>query len=161
MVGGHIDCWHQVNHFPLRVRVAGHLVADHNVRFVAGSANVLLGPCCDMLLGRDAPLASCSIQFPDPWFKRRHAKRRVVQPELVAEIGRRLQPGGLVFLQSDVEKLAAEMRGCFLSSGLFMTTSAADLAARPFEGVQTERERQCARRGLPVARVLLRRTDGE
>lgn len=129
-----------------------------NLRFVAGSANVLLGPCCDAL-GMDAPLASCSIQFPDPWFKRRYAKRRVVQPELVAEIGRRLQPRGLVFLQSDIAELAAEMRGCFLGSGLFDVASATDLAARPFGGVQTERERQCARRELPVFRALLRRTD--
>lgn len=53
-------------------------------------------------------LALVSIQFPDPHFKKRHHKRRIVQPELVEAICRRLRPGGRVFMQSDVE----EVRWC-------------------------------------------------
>ncbi|WP_088891809.1 hypothetical protein [Leptolyngbya ohadii] len=41
-------------------------------------------------------LVEVSIQFPDPWFKKRHQKRRVVQPELVAELAEFLPVGGLV-----------------------------------------------------------------
>jgi tRNA (guanine-N7-)-methyltransferase len=58
-------------------------------------------------------LAAASIQFPDPWFKRRHQKRRVVQPELVQGLATCLQPGGWVLLQSDIEAVALEMRRRF------------------------------------------------
>lgn len=149
------------------------LSGSGNLRFVAGSANVLLGACCEGLGGE---LGSCSVQFPDPWPKRRHAKRRVVQPDLAAEIGRRLRPGGFVFLQSDVQELLLEMRRTFLESGHFegegeggggkgaereLEQEHAWLgeSARPFDGVQTERERQCARRGLPVWRATLLRAE--
>ena len=44
----------------------------------------------------------CNLQFPDPHFKKKHKKRRVVQPQLIEAIDRRLAPDGLVFLQSDV-----------------------------------------------------------
>ncbi|MEN9214629.1 MAG: tRNA (guanosine(46)-N7)-methyltransferase TrmB, partial [Gloeomargarita sp. DG_1_6_bins_138] len=49
-----------------------------------------------------AVLQRVTIQFPDPWFKRKQQKRRVVQPDLVQVIADYLQPGGEVFLQSDV-----------------------------------------------------------
>jgi len=143
-------------------RLSG-LAESENLRFLAGSANTVFGPCCDSLRG--SSLRSCSIQFPDPWPKRAHRKRRVVQPELVADIAARLQPSvGFVFLQSDVEELAAEMRDCFLASGHFKEAPLEQRdaqgwlldEARPF-AVRTERERQAARRRLPVWRALLTR----
>eukprot|EP00891_Asterochloris_glomerata_P008848 jgi/Astpho2/8848/fgenesh1_pg.00129_%23_34_t len=51
--------------------------------------------------------------FPDPHFKKKHKKRRVVQPQLIEAIDRRLAPGGLVFLQSDVMEVAEAMRDEF------------------------------------------------
>ena len=56
--------------------------------------------------GRCGPLRSVSIQFPDPWFKSKHHKRRVVQPELCQSIARHLTPGGWLFVQTDVLDLA-------------------------------------------------------
>ena len=49
---------------------------------------------------------ACDLQFPDPHFKKKHKKRRVVQPQLIEAIDRRLAPGGLVFLQSDVMEVS-------------------------------------------------------
>ena len=49
---------------------------------------------------------ACALQFPDPHFKKKHKKRRVVQPQLIQAIDRRLAPGGLVFLQSDVMEVS-------------------------------------------------------
>ena len=46
----------------------------------------------------------------DPWFKARHKKRRVVQPELVASIARNLPEGGWLFTQTDVLELAEDIR---------------------------------------------------
>ena len=51
-------------------------------------------------------LPDCDLQFPDPHFKKKHKKRRVVQPQLIEAIERRLAPGGLVFLQSDVMEVS-------------------------------------------------------
>lgn len=45
------------------------------------------------------PLSFVSVQFPDPNFKRRHRKRRIVQPQLAREITEALAPGGSLFLQ--------------------------------------------------------------
>ncbi|MDY7016507.1 MAG: tRNA (guanosine(46)-N7)-methyltransferase TrmB, partial [Cyanobacteriota bacterium] len=50
-----------------------------------------------------AVLQTITIQFPDPWFKKRHEKRRTVQPELADTLARYAIAGGCVFLQSDVE----------------------------------------------------------
>mmetsp|Transcript_15948 Transcript_15948/g.44534 ORF Transcript_15948/g.44534 Transcript_15948/m.44534 type:complete len:336 (-) Transcript_15948:24-1031(-) len=58
-----------------------------------------------------------TIQFPDPHFKKRHHKRRIVQPRLVDAIAKNLSPGGKVFLQSDVEEVAAAMRANFEKHG--------------------------------------------
>lgn len=87
---------------------------EANLRFLAGSANACAAAAIDAVLARGGHLHSLSIQFPDPWKKLRHRKRRVVQPPLVAEVAERLRPGGLVYLQSDVEAVAREMRAAFL-----------------------------------------------
>jgi tRNA (guanine-N7-)-methyltransferase len=55
-----------------------------------------------------------TIQFPDPWFKKKHAKRRMVNEEVVETIARHLAPGGQVFVQTDIEFLAAESRSCLI-----------------------------------------------
>jgi tRNA (guanine-N7-)-methyltransferase len=54
-----------------------------------------------------------AIQFPDPHFKKRHHKRRVVQPALVRALAEGLTPGARVFLQSDVKDVSEDMRDKF------------------------------------------------
>ncbi len=49
----------------------------------------------------DASLSEVRIYFPDPWHKKRHHKRRLVQPEFVALLCRKLRPGGLLHLATD------------------------------------------------------------
>jgi len=46
-------------------------------------------------------LAGVFILFPDPWPKKRHQDRRIVQPELLAELARLIRPGGTLLLASD------------------------------------------------------------
>lgn len=50
-----------------------------------------------------------SIQFPDPCFKRRHWKRRILQPPFVRKMAELLAVGGEIFVQTDVRPLAEEM----------------------------------------------------
>ena len=104
-------------------------------------------------------LQAVYIQFPDPWFKKRHAKRRVVQPELVVEIARYLPLGGMVFLQSDVLEIAEEMRDRFAESPAFQQESRSWLPENPLP-VATEREIATHAKGEPVYRTILYRRDG-
>ncbi len=53
------------------------------------------------------------IQCPDPQFKTRHHKRRIVQPALAAAVARRTASGGAVYLSSDVLEVAEDMRDIF------------------------------------------------
>ena len=87
----------------------------------------------------EGALQTVTIQFPDPWFKRRHQKRRVVQADLVAELAEFVVQGGTVFIQSDVEEVALEMRDRFDEHPAFHRTHADWLATNPMP-VATERE---------------------
>ncbi len=49
------------------------------------------------------------IYFPDPWHKKKHHKRRLIQPELVKLLSSRLQPGGVLHLATDWEPYAEHM----------------------------------------------------
>ncbi len=102
-----------------------------------------------------ATLTRVSIQFPDPWFKQRHSKRRVVQPELVTALGEVLSLQGQILLQSDVELVAQEMSDRFLENPRFQKTHIEPwLTLNPFP-VSTERENACLNLERPVYRVLL------
>jgi tRNA (guanine-N7-)-methyltransferase len=50
------------------------------------------------------------VFFPDPWPKRRHHKRRLIQPDFVALAARRLRPGGTLHLATDWLDYAVQMR---------------------------------------------------
>lgn len=99
-------------------------------------------------------LQRISIQFPDPWFKKRHQKRRVVQPELVMQLVNYLAEDGVIFIQSDIEAIAAEMCDRFAEHpALVWQGSEKWLAENPLP-VPTEREQSTLERGEPVYRSL-------
>ena len=50
-------------------------------------------------------IASISFNFPDPWFKKRHYKRRVIQPKLINFLSDSMQKGSLIFIKTDVIEL--------------------------------------------------------
>lgn len=91
-------------------RWANTLELQRRVRFVLANATISLE---HMLCSFPGPLSLVTIQFPDPHFKRRHHKRRVVQPQLVSAIKALVPQGGKVFLQSDVLEVAEDMRDHF------------------------------------------------
>ncbi|MBD2269025.1 tRNA (guanosine(46)-N7)-methyltransferase TrmB [Anabaena sp. FACHB-1391] len=102
-------------------------------------------------------LQKVTIQFPDPWFKNRHAKRRVVQRELVTELANYLAVGGVVFLQSDIQFVAEEMCDRFDEHPAFEKLGTTTwLAENPFP-VPTEREIATFNKGEPVYRALFRK----
>lgn len=95
-------------------------------------------------------LQTVTIQFPDPWFKKKHAKRRMVNEEMVDTIARHLTPNGRVFIQTDIEFLAEEMFEFFRSDGRFTENL---ISENPFP-VKTEREKAVEDKDLPVFRSL-------
>ena len=89
------------------------------------------------------PLVALTIQFGDPWFRRREAKRRMLTPTLAIAIGAALAPGGLVYVVSDVEALAREQVGTLEETGLFDCLPADDggtAAAEAWRQALGERE---------------------
>lgn len=91
-----------------------------------------------------------SIQFPDPWFKKKHAKRRMVNAEMVQTLAERLAPNGQVLVQTDIDFLADEMFELFRNNSAFTETQT---EANPFP-VKTERENAVEEKGLPVYRTI-------
>jgi tRNA (guanine-N7-)-methyltransferase len=58
---------------------------------------------------RDASLAGLFVFFPDPWHKKRHQKRRLINPEFVSLAARKLRPGGVFHAATDWEDYAQQM----------------------------------------------------
>ncbi|KEF40990.1 MAG: tRNA (guanine-N7)-methyltransferase [Cyanobium sp. CACIAM 14] len=128
-----------------------------NLRFLYGNANVNLPAWLALL--PPGQLELVTLQFPDPWFKARHHKRRVLQPALLLAIASALAPGRELFLQSDVEGLITPMRQLVEASGAFEPAGPGECGPQvnPLP-VATERERHVLAQGGPVHRSLYRRT---
>ena len=77
-----------------------------------------------------ASLAGVHIYFPDPWHKKKHHKRRLIQPELVALLASRIVPGGYLHCATDWENYAEQMLAV-LSAEPALENSAAGYAPRP------------------------------
>jgi tRNA (guanine-N7-)-methyltransferase len=125
-----------------------------NLHYLFSNANNSLRPILEGL--PTGLLQRVTIQFPDPWFKRRHQKRRVVQPELVEELAIYLTQGGTLFIQSDVQEVAEEMRDRFTAHPAFEPQQPDWLPTNPLP-IPTERESSTLERGEPVYRALFLR----
>lgn len=76
------------------------------------------------MIARDT-LAGLHVYFPDPWPKKRHHKRRLIQPPFVALLASRLAPGGYLHCATDWEHYAVQMLGV-LSREPLLVNSAGD-----------------------------------
>lgn len=76
-----------------------------------GNVRVIRGDAVEVLRDAIAPdsLDAVLVFFPDPWPKKRHHKRRLVQPAFVALVASRLVPGGIVHLATDWQSYAEHM----------------------------------------------------
>jgi len=75
-------------------------------------------------------LAGVHIFFPDPWHKKRHHKRRLIQPPLVAQLADRLAPGGYLHCATDWQPYAEQMLAV-LGAEPLLANSAPDYAPQP------------------------------
>jgi tRNA (guanine-N7-)-methyltransferase len=99
----------------------------------------------------DASLAAIHLFFPDPWPKKRHHKRRMVQPAFAALAARKLAPGGVLHAATDWPDYAEHMEQVL---GAALTPAAAPLFQRPV----TKFESRGRRLGHPVRDLVFRRT---
>jgi tRNA (guanine-N7-)-methyltransferase len=76
----------------------------HNVRVLCDDAVQVLGHRVP-----DASIDELLLYFPDPWPKKRHHKRRIVQPEFVELVARKLRPSGVFRMATDWEPYAQHM----------------------------------------------------
>jgi len=111
----------------------------------------------------DGSVRAVFVHFPDPWWKKRHFKRRVVTAGLVADVARVLAPGGLLFLQTDVADRALDFEALFAGEPRLRPRATGDPAVpsarigeNPF-GAMSPRERRAVVDGLPIVRLLYER----
>jgi tRNA (guanine-N7-)-methyltransferase len=125
-----------------------------NLHYLFCNANFALGSLLRSL--PEGVLKRVSILFPDPWFKNKHQRRRVVQPELVDELSKFMVVGGEVFLYSDIKIVAEEMRDRFLEHPQFQIQAQEWLPENALL-VASEREIATLSRGESVYRTIFER----
>jgi tRNA (guanine-N7-)-methyltransferase len=101
-------------------------------------------------------LAGVHIFFPDPWHKKRHHKRRLVQPPLVAKLASRLAPGGYIHCATDWEDYAQQMLQVLAAEPLLENT-AGGYASKPHYRPLTKFENRGLRLGHGVWDLVFRR----
>jgi tRNA (guanine-N7-)-methyltransferase len=106
---------------------------------------------------KDACLRRIYVHFPDPWWKKRHQKRMVINQWFVDEAARVLAPGGEVYVQTDVEERAEAYAKVFgVSSKWVPIAIEGDPGADEF-GARSPRERRALEDGLPIHRLRFQR----
>ena len=100
----------------------------------------------------DGSLAGVHIFFPDPWPKKRHHKRRLLQPPFVSLLQNKLGDGGIVHLATDWPDYADHMAAVFSENEMFEKTGKG-LFVRP----QTKFETRGRRLGNPIRDLYFRR----
>jgi tRNA (guanine-N7-)-methyltransferase len=104
-----------------------------------------------------ASLAGVHIFFPDPWHKKRHHKRRLIQSPLVSLLASRIQSGGYIHLATDWQDYAEQMLAV-LSAEPLLVNSVTDYAPRPDTRPLTKFEQRGIRLGHGVWDLVFRRT---
>ncbi len=122
-----------------------------NIRIVQHDAVEVL----DQMLSPGV-LAGVHIFFPDPWHKKRHHKRRLVQPALVARLATRLAPGGYLHCATDWEPYAQQMLEV-LSAEPLLANTVDGFAPRPDYRPLTKFEKRGLRLGHGVWDLVFRR----
>jgi tRNA (guanine-N7-)-methyltransferase len=116
-----------------------------NVRVIEGDARAYI----ERFVHSDS-VDAYHVLFPDPWWKKRHHKRRLFRPDFVAELHRTLAAGGMLVVKTDVEAYADLIdEELHAHAGFSLAGTAGDdpeLAALPL----SHREKKCAEFAIPV-----------
>ena len=80
---------------------------NKNLYFSFGNANNIFNQSDNISIFN--LINSISFNFPDPWFKKKHHKRRVIQPKLINLLSNSMKKGSLIFIKTDVRELFDHM----------------------------------------------------
>ncbi len=136
---------------------AGRLAAAaaRNARIIHGDATFFMRSMLP-----DRCLAGVHVYFPDPWWKARHRKRRVLSEPFLLHAGRALMVGGQLHVWTDVEEYFREAMAAARATGLYGEPE--EVPAKPAEhdlDYRTHFERRTRLAGEPVWRAVLARND--
>jgi tRNA (guanine-N7-)-methyltransferase len=124
-----------------------------NVRVLREDAVQVLENCLP-----DNSLDRLLLFFPDPWHKKRHHKRRIVQADFLELLARKIKPGGLLHMATDWENYAQQMLDVTGKSTAFRNCAAAgNFATRPGYRPTTKFELRGLRLGHGVWDILFER----
>ena len=138
-----------VGHLLLRIEELGL----RNLRVICRDAVEVLERCI-----AEAALDEVLLYFPDPWPKKRHHKRRIVQPGFVALVASRLRPGGVLRMATDWQPYAEHMLAVAGACAALRNDSAdGDYVPRPASRPVTRFERRGQRLGHGVWDLAFRR----
>ena len=137
----------------------GHCLLEIDARQLA-NVRVIAHDAVEVLAHQLAPasLDEVVLYFPDPWPKKRHHKRRIVQPAFVALVADRLKPGGRFRLATDWEPYAAWMQEVLRASPGFVNAAAEGGCIERPERAATRFENRGRRLGHRVFDLEYRRT---
>ena len=108
----------------------------------------------------DRELDRVQIFFPDPWHKKRHHKRRMIQPSFVSDLAGKMHAGGILHLATDWENYAEQMMEVMSASAQFRNMAGEGNFAGDHERVETKFERRGRRLGHGVWDLLFEKTGG-
>ncbi len=124
-----------------------------NIRVFCDDANEVLANCIP-----DASLSRLQLYFPDPWHKKRHHKRRLVQPEFAQKIRQKLKVGGVFHMATDWENYAEHMMEVMsVAEGYKNRQGQGEYAPRPDYRPITKFEKRGERLGHGVWDLLFER----
>lgn len=109
------------------------------------------------LLFEKETVAVFHLQFPDPWWKRAHQKRAILQPEFAKLLFDLVVPGGKFDMRTDVEDRAKQMLGVLEAVGFQNPAGAGTFQARDDSDVPSSRETRYLLSGQPVYRAILQK----
>ena len=125
----------------------------NNIRAYCHDAVEILRDCIS-----PGSLDTVQVFFPDPWHKKKHNKRRLIQPPLVAQIVTRLKPGGRLHLATDWEDYALQMMAVLTAEeGLSNLSGEGKFAPRPACRPLTKFEQRGERLGHGVWDLVFQR----
>ena len=124
-----------------------------NVRVMREDAVQILNTCFP-----DNSLDRLLLFFPDPWHKKRHHKRRIVQPVFIELLARKIKPGGILHMATDWEDYAIHMLEVVGRSAAFCNCAGSgSYSPRPDYRPVTKFERRGQRLGHGVWDLLYER----
>jgi tRNA (guanine-N7-)-methyltransferase len=143
-------------------RALYYYVAGRLARRGLGNARVACTDARTFLRDRmsDGALAAIHVYFPDPWWKKRHHKRRIWTPAFAADCVRTLRPGGMLAVATDVPEYAETIRGLLDAQPELSQVSSEDSGREPAKNDSlTNFERKALVRGGAVWRAEYRRIE--